>query len=225
MKISLNEIVSLIASRVGQPFNADLLEELKFIVNYKRAAFFKRSLEKHPEQRRYFYKDFSVPLVVVDKATCPFTVSCDVLRSQYPVPLPIRSSEEFFDFVGSIEKSQPFGYATPEDADIFKKYNRYTSTSAKYFYTNGYLYIYNFEDLAAVNVRGIFPDPRQLSVFKCGDKPCYTDDDQYEIPSDLVNDIVVDVLRTELQALIPKEGEVDIDKSDKKVEQGGPTNQ
>lgn len=223
MKISLNEIVSLLSSRVGQAWNTDLQEEMKVAVNTRRAEFFKRLLEQHPEQRRYFLRDFSAELITVDKATCPVTVDCDVLRTKYKVPLPVRSSQFFFDFVGSSDKSVAFAYAAPEYINLFAKYNKYTSRTPKYFYVNGYVYLYTKEDIEWINIRGVFDDPRQLSAFKCADQPCYTDDDQYEMPDDLITSIIKDILNTELRQQPPQEGVVQLDKSDKKTEQGGPT--
>jgi hypothetical protein len=228
MKVSLNDLVSILASRVGQPFNADLMEEMKVVLNYKRADFFKKTLEQHPEQRRYFYRDFSAELQTVDKAECPVDVDCDVLKTIYPVPTPLRTSLTLFDYVGAADKSDPYGYATPEDNALYAKYNKYTGDRPKYFYVNGYIYVYNVDNIDYINIRGIFPDPRQLSRFKCTTTPCYTDDDQYDIPYDLINAMMADTLRTELRSFAPnsvppKQGEVDPDKSDAKTEQGGLT--
>lgn len=224
MRVSLNDLVSILAARVGQQWNADLMEEMKVVLNYKRADFFKKLLEQHPEQRRYFYRDFSAQLRVVDKAECPVDVDCEILRTVHTIPRPIRSSITLFDYVGSPDKQNPFGYATPEDAQLYNKYNKYTADSPKYFYVNGYVYVYNTDDLTYVNIRGVFPDARSLKDFKCSGVPCYSDDDQYDIPDDLINSMIRDTLQIELRAQAPKEGEVDLDKSDKKTEQGGPIN-
>ena len=91
MKISLNELVDLLADRVGQPFNIPLQEELKVILNYKRADWLQKVIDKHPEQRKYFLKDFSAELERVDKAECPVEVDCTVLRTVEEIPLPIRT--------------------------------------------------------------------------------------------------------------------------------------
>jgi hypothetical protein len=177
---------------------------MKLVLNYKRASFFKRLLDQHPEQRRFFFKDFTVEFEETDEAECPVVSGCTVKRSTLPVPLPIRSDIGMFDFVGSADKSQPYGYATPEQLSLFTKYNKYTASAPKYYYTNGYLYIYNADDVTELTVRGIYPDPRQLHDFQCNGEPCYTDDDPYEIPHDLINDMIRDVLQTELRNLFPQ---------------------
>src|SRR6478735_5643072 len=108
MRVSLNQIVSMLADRVGQPFNIPLQEELKLIVNYKRADWIQKIVDKHPEQRKYFLKDFSIELESVDKAQCPVDVDCDVLRTTQKIPLPVRTSYGLFDYVGDPDKSDSY---------------------------------------------------------------------------------------------------------------------
>ncbi len=225
MRVSLNELVSVLASRVGQAWNTDLQDEMKIVLSYKRADFFKKSMVQNPAQRKFFLKDFSVELQEVDKTECPVDVECQVLRSVNKIPAPTRSDYTLFDFVGSADKLTPYSYATPEQYTLMAQYNKYTGANPKYFYVNGYLYIYGDLSEEWANVRGLYIDPRDLINFKCEGEPCYTDDDQYEIPDDLINAIIADTLRVELRSQAPREGEVQTDKNDKKVEQGGKTEQ
>jgi hypothetical protein len=205
MLVSLNDLVQLLAARVGEPWNTDLQEQMKVVLNYKRAQFFKRLLDQHPEQRRYFYKDFNVELQAADKAECPVEVDCIVKRSVLQVPLPVRANTgEVFDYVGSSDKMQPYGYATPGQVSQYIQYNRYTSRKPKYYYANGYLYIYVDKDTKYVNVTGVYPDPRQLTAFICNGTDCYSDDSQYEIPYDLINDMIRDTLQVELRNVFPQ---------------------
>lgn len=223
MRVSLNDLVSILSSRVGQQFNTDLQEEMKLVLNYKRADFFKKSIINNPFQKRFFLKDFDVPLLLVPKSECPINVNCEVRRSKISVPSPTRNNETLFDFVGSADKMVSFGYTTPEQYAQFNKYNKYTSGNWKYFYVNQYLYIYGDEEIEDVNARGLYPDPRDLKDFKCAGTLCYTDDMQYDVPDDLVNAMISDTLNVELRNQFPQQGEVQTDKSDKKTEQGGLT--
>lgn len=204
MQVSLNDLVQLLAARVGEPWNTDLQEQMKLVLNYKRASFFKRLLDQHPEQRRYFIKDFGVDLVEVDKAECPVSTDCYVKKTRLPIPLPIRG-EQLFDFVGSADKSQAYGYATPSQFSTYVKYNPHTNQRPKYYYSNGYIYIMSKSgNEQNINITGIFPDPRQLHDFQCNGTDCYSDDDQYDIPYDLINDMIRDTLQTELRNVFPQ---------------------
>lgn len=210
MRISLNELVQMLADRVGQPFNVPLQEELKVIFNYKRADWVQKVVDKHPEQRKFYLKDISVELESVDRANCPIEVECTVLRTTKKIPEPVRTSETLFDYVGDPDKFDAYGYSTPEQV-YWLKYNKYTSDRPRYFYVNGYVYIYNEIDLDSINIRGLWPDQRQLNTFKCADVPCYTDDDQWDIPDDIINTMVQDILKNELRLIAPEMGEVTVD--------------
>jgi hypothetical protein len=203
MQVSLNDLVQLLAARVGEPWNADLQEQMKVVLNYKRAQFFKRLLDQHPEQRRYFFKDFNAELAKADKSECPIEVDCYVMKTVMEIPLPLRT-DLLFDFVGSSDKTQAYGYATPDQIAQYIKYNKYTSTTPKYFYTNNRIYIFNDQNIKNITIRGIYPDPRQLHEFQCNGTVCYTDNDQYDIPYDLINDMIRDTLQTELRNEFPQ---------------------
>jgi hypothetical protein len=215
MKVSLNELVQMLADRTGQPFNVPLQEELKVILNYKRADWLQKIVDKHPEQRKYFLKDLSADLQAVDEAECPVDVDCTVLRTTKKIPLPLRTMEGLFDYVGDPDKFDGYRYMTPEQVYWAVKFNKYTKDRPSYFYVNGYIFIYNEVDLEYINVRGIWPDQRQLNMFKCNDVPCYTDDDQWDIPDDIINTMIQDVLKNELRLLSPEAAEVTVDDKNK----------
>jgi hypothetical protein len=216
MQVSLNDLVQLLADRVGQPFNIPLQEELKVVFNYKRADWFQKIIDKHPEQRKYYLKDFSVELESVDRAECPVNVDCTVLRTTLKIPLPIRTTYGLFDFVGDPDKTDGYTYTTPDQLIWILRYSKYTKDRPKYFYVNGYIYVYNENTLEFLNIRGLWPDQRQLEPFKCDDVPCYTDDDQYDIPDDIINTMIQDILKNELKLLLsPEVGEVTVDEEPK----------
>ena len=204
MKISLNQLVSLTSSMVGQPFSVPLQSQLKTIFNYKRADWMQKIVDKHPEQRRFFYKDISIDLVDVDEAELPITIGCDIKRTSLPIPRPLRTQQGLFDSVGSPDKFNSFAYVEPQQLELIVKYgSKYTKDTPKYSYIDKYIYIYLDNTLEQINIRGIWPDQRELNPFKYKDKPCYTDDDQYDIPDDIINTMIQDVLKNEYKALVP----------------------
>lgn len=216
MKVSLNQLVHLLSDFAKQPFSVPVQEELKVIMNYKRADWMQKVVEKYPEQRRYFLKDIAIDLIEVDQAECPVETDCTVKRTSKKIPLPLRSTYALFDYVGDPDKSDGYGYIQPEYVNIILKYAKHTSKRPKYFYTNGYIYIYNDPSLVYLGIRGVWPDQTQLNAFKCSDSPCYTDDDQWDIPDDIINTMIQDVLRNEMRILIPGfNPEVTVDDKDK----------
>lgn len=203
MKISLNGLVELLSAMVGQPFSGPLQEQMKVVFNYKRADWMQKVIDKHPEQRKFFLKDFSVELESVDKAECPVNLDCSVFRTVEKIPAPLRSAYALFDYVGDPDKMDGYSYTSTEQLYWMVNYSKYTKDRPKYFYVNGYIYIYNEPDLGYVNIRGIWPDQRQLNPFKCDDVPCYTDEDQYDIADDIINSMMQDILKNELRLFAP----------------------
>lgn len=217
MKVSLNNLVQLTASMAGQPFSVPVQEQLKVIWNYKRADWLQKVVDKHPEQRKYFFKTITDSLIDVDEAECPVNIGCIIKRTSKKIPLPLRTQEGLFDYVGDPDKFDAYTYTTPEQLYHILKYgSKYTKNRPKYFYSDGYIFIYNEDSLENLGIRGIWPDQRQLNTFKCANKPCYTDDDQYDIPDDIINVMMQDILKNEIKLLtINKTTEIGIDEASK----------
>lgn len=211
MQVSLNDLVSILASRAGQPFNIPLQEEMKVVLRYKRADFFKKLITQHPEQRKLFTKSILVELEAVDAGECDLETDCIVMKSVNVIPRPLRTDGNPFDFVGSVDKKEPIGYATPAEYDLFNKYNRYTSAKLKYFFKNNYLYIMGNEDQEYAVIMDMWPDPADLHDFTCDGVPCYTDNDNFDIPEDLINSIINDTLRNELRLGTTKQEEITVE--------------
>lgn len=211
MKISLNGLVELLSAMVGRPFDIPLQEQFKVILNVKRADWFQKVIAAHPYQRKYYLRDISVELEEVDEAECPVQTDCTVYRSKLPIPTPLRTEEGLFDYVGDADKVDAYGYASTDQLIWVTKYSKYTNKRPKYFYVNKYIYIYNIQEQDYINVRAIWTDPRELSPFKCDDVPCYTDEDQFDIPEDIINTMIQDVLKNEIRLMTPQVDETTVD--------------
>ncbi len=220
MQVSLNKLVQMLSDRVGQPFNRAVQAELKTIINYKRADWFQKVLDAHPEQRKNFLKDFSAELQVAEKAECPIVFDCKLLRTVHPIPAPLRTAFTLFDYVGDPDKIDAYSYTTPDQLYWILKYGaKYTHDRPRYFYINGYIFIYNDRAIEYINVRGVWPDQRQLVLFKCEDQPCYTDDDQYDIPDDIINTMMQDIIKNELRLFMPNPSDAIVETTTKNKQQ------
>ena len=213
---SLNEIVGILSDRVGQPFNVPLQDELKVIVGYKRVNFMQQALEKNPDQRRFFQQSFVTDMEKIAKGDCDEIpgLSCDILSSKCKIPDPLRATYALFDFVGASDWSVAWGEAKPEFNNYFRKYNPYTKNHIKWFFQNGYLYLFNDLSAKKAAIRGVFADP--FSVNPCcgaGYPPCMADDKPYPVSADLLNYIIKDILATELRAMFPQPGIIPVPES------------
>jgi len=192
-----------------------LIEELKFIFNYKQINYKQQFLEKHPQQRKFFLQSFVTDLEAIPKGDCeiPLT-SCEILRSTCKIPAPLRSSYSMFDFIGTPDWMHAFAETNPEFLE-YTKHNKYTPKTTKWFYMNDRLYILNNLQLKKLAVRSVFTDP--ASVVSCcaaGSAACFNEDAAYPMSQDLINAIMRDILNVELRNMFPQAGIVSMDKEE-----------
>lgn len=214
MQISLNQMVEMLAEMANKRFDVPTQEMLKVVINYKRSDWTQKLLEKHPEHQRFYLKFISDDLVDVEESECPLPSSgCTVKRTSNKIPIPVRNSHNIFWYVGDGDKLDGYTYTTPDQLPWIVKYgSKYTAERPKYFFINGYIYIYNDNATEAVTIQAVWADQRQLNEFKCEGIACYTDDDQYDIPEDIINMIMLDTIKNELKLLsIPNDTEVTVD--------------
>lgn len=208
--ISLNTIVSVLASRAGIKFSIPLQDELKVIVNYKRANYTQQFLDKHPDQRRFFQQSFTTDLEKISKGDCELPeIDCDVLRTKCEIPVPIRSSFSLFDFVGTPDWLEGFGETKPE-YNRLNQFNKYTAKRIKWFYINKKIYVFNNLTLKKLAVRSVFPDPYSINNCCSSPQACFDDDKPYPIAEDILNSIIRDILNVELRNVFPQPGMVEV---------------
>jgi hypothetical protein len=209
---SLNQLISTLSDRVGQPFNVPLQEELKVILNYKRENYLQQFLERHPEQRAFFQQKVEVPLIPVPQPECDTPKHCVALRSKCEVPPPVRVSQITFDFVGTADFRDGYGQLAPEFLQ-FHLNARFTYSRPKWFYQDDHIWIYNNRVLDRIGLRGVFRNPEDVNQCLCDAalETCYDDDQPWPVAGDLINAIMRDVLNVELRNMFPEPGVVKVD--------------
>lgn len=197
---SLNKIAQAIADSLGKPFDVMLMERLKFsIVNY-RAKYLRQDYGRNKSIDRISVQDLGcIPLIKVDEAECcKEELGCKVKKTKLEIPKPIRlKGKSPFLYVGSIDKMIPFTFCLPEELP-YTLANKYTAKTAKYSYIDGYIRVYN-QTATKINIASIFEDPREVELFKsCENSDCYSDDDEFPIPADMIEDIMKEIIKGNL---------------------------
>lgn len=231
MAASLNEMVSVLADRVGKPFSIPLQNELKVILKYKRVMFMKRSLDKHPDQRKFYLQSFVVKLVEgsdydaicgVDGDIDPG--ECQFMQTNCTLPQPIRSTAVLFDYIGAPNFRKAYTPTSPEFLDMLC-HSKYTGGTAKWYYVDDKIRVYNNFQTKYIGVRGVFEYPEDINTCNCptaGASLCYDDDQPFPAPQDLINDIMKDTLSVELRSMFPHlEGEVLVDQPTNPIAEQG----
>lgn len=211
MSASVFEIISILSERVGRQFDIPFQEELIVIVDYWAGTILKQSLEKRPQDRRRFIQSFVLPLEVVPEIECPIEYGC-VLRTTQKVPKPIRGNNTLFDYIGSADFKDAWNTPSSSALLMYLESEKYVGSRPKPDYRDDYIYVYGREskEIEYIGIQGVFSDFKELRSLKCGEDSCFDIDSSYPLTSDMIQQVVQAILRTELR-LIPKEDNPEID--------------
>ena len=206
--MTLNEIAYNLLNLVrGGRSNQDehiSLEQIKFNIRHYRAMFIRRDYAKNGFNSRHVEQDLGcVYLKPVDASKCCYLpTTCSVYRSKKTIPKTIRYNfEEAISYVGDVHGTATIPLINPNTVK-WLPYDKYTKDKLKAYMIGDYMYIYNAEGLEAVNIRGVFEDPRDVARFdSCSSGGCYSDDIEYPIPLDMLNLINSSLISGELSLL------------------------
>tara|TARA_R110000787_G_scaffold286343_1_gene404278 strand:- start:1812 stop:2504 length:693 start_codon:yes stop_codon:yes gene_type:complete len=206
--MTLNEIAYNLLNLVrGGRSNHDehiSLDQIKFNIRHYRAMFIRRDYSKNGFNSRHTEQDLGcVRLEPVDASKCcKLPTSCSVYRTKKTIPKTIRYNfEEAISYVGDVSGTATIPFIN-SNAIKWLPYDKYTKGKLKSYMINDYLYVYNAEGLEAINVRGVFEDPEEVSIFdECTAGGCYSHDTEYPLPLDMLNMINSGIINGELGLL------------------------
>lgn len=161
-----NEITTLLAMNLEKELDVPFKKALYERVKYWRSTLIKQSIDRKPQDGKYFLQTIYVPLIKTDTLQ-----PIDQRLSQFEaitsieVPIPVRSSDQIFDYVGGVDGVSPWGYA---DAGTLKYLTagRYASLFNHYTYPNRKIAIVKNPDLEYVRIGGIFNSPEEAMVYE-----------------------------------------------------------
>lgn len=204
--ITLNQITSILAERVGRQYDLIFKTELKTIVEYWRGTILRQALKENPRDISYFSKSFQVELVDDYIVKCPFNYGC-VKRTKEPLPQMIRNTQTPFQFVGDSDLEESYTFIFPFQLKSIS-YGRNLKKKQYYTILDGYGLFFGLpKSQEWVGFTGIPQNVDDLKKFKrCGDNniPCYSDDTEYPLTADLVQRVIQAILSTELKNQVIK---------------------
>lgn len=214
---SLNAIAEHIAYELKDPLNVVLKENIKFSIKYWRALLIRRDIARNGLSDEFLQR-FYFDLVPVDKAdACNFNLDCQILRSKFEIPTPIRLNNDIlFKFVGSVD-GKPWTYTEYEEVP-YVAYNKFTSKEIRYTFVNRYFYIFGNNKLRKGAVQAPFSDPTLINT-SCTQDSCYSDDLEFPIAADMLQQITQGILSTEFKIMNLKDNEVELDTDVNKLQE------
>ena len=203
---SINQLVSEIAHSLQQADSVPVRRAIRLAVIHTRNQLIRQSFEQHRFIDKSTQQSFRVTLVAVPNGDIPNTKSLNlpiVLRSKQRIPRPTRLSQDLpFLSVrtnGLINATEiPYVKAASQ-----KYYNILPGfcPAIMYDYINQYLYINvidspEFKLIGSVTIEAPFENPFEISEDHVEGSTTYSDDDEFMISEDMINNIKKLVLET-----------------------------
>lgn len=194
---SLNNIADTVAHELKQWDNYELKQRIKLKAKLKRAVFIRRDSERNSVSSQYLQR-FRAELIQVDKLdNCVVQDGCIILRTKNLMPTTIRlNNYSDSKFVGDLEGNT---WTETELEELkYTKYNRFTANVIRFARINGYRYIFNNRLVKWIVEEAAWENPEAAINF-CDNTTCYTDDMEFPCGADLIDLIITEILKEELE--------------------------
>jgi len=179
------------------------LDQIKFNIKHYRAMFIRRDFARNGLITRHLEQDLGcLDLIRVDASKCcNLPSTCPVYRTERELPRTVRFNfKEAITYTGDITGLGRIPMVEPYEIQYIP-FDKYTANNPKTYMIEDYLYVYNPKGMDVINVRGIFEDPEEVARFQTCDGPCYTDNQPFPMPMDMVSGISAGLINGELKLL------------------------
>lgn len=196
------------------------LEQIKFNIVNVRAMMLRQDMGKDRVLNRHVEQNLGcVELKLVDEAECcGYNTGCYILRSKDKLPDPVRvRGKDAITFIGSVNGKTIYPSSTPFKSRWRGK-GKFVKDEVFSYILENYVYLLNDLKKEVINVKMIAEDPRDAARFShCSGDPCYTDDDPFPVPADMIPRIEEYVGKTLMQPMVstPEDQEADLQDSNK----------
>lgn len=184
---SLNKITTVIAQQYDRQQDEPFKRSLEVRIKAWRSKLIRDTLEKHPDQRKFFTQTIFVPLACYDRIACRVIDSpSNIMRSTRVLPVPLRFGNTLFDYVGSVDGRSPFNYAVP-GATQLNEHSKYARFHTQWEWENQFILLskrFNI-NIRMIRVDGVFDDPADIFLYNCNEGNC----DYWDLPYPVSNDI------------------------------------
>jgi hypothetical protein len=188
-----NELTDILALELGAVNDFTFKRAILSRANATRDQQLKRSLEKTPQDRKFFTQAIQVAMENYNSIEGTDLV-CTYSRSICDTPRPLRANSTVYDYVGSVDGTNAFRYTTI-GASHFLKAGNYTHKT--YFYhTSPSRIIVEQGGIARILIVGIFDDPEVAYNLDAKTRECVNCDfweSQYPCSGDILDIIIQEI--------------------------------
>lgn len=185
-----NELTDLICLELGSVNDFVFKKAMLERANLSRNQQLKRSLEKKPQDRKFFTQRMQVPMEAFD-AFAGTELKCTWSRSKCAVPKSLRANSIVYDYIGSVDGSRAFRQ-TQEGTSKYITAHPHAHHTYPFRHEAGKLVV-EHAGLDKILAVGIFADPEEAYNIDAEARGC-TDCDFWESEypcSEDVLDIVI----------------------------------
>ena len=191
---TLNTLAYQVAGAFDRDTDVIFIERIKDLIINTRNLFVHREVDKYGINYRYV-QPYVADLQKMN-ASMDSTINSkfELLRTVNKIPAPLRfQSDVPFVFVGSLDRMIVYRSIKPYILNSSRGLHLVGSAIC-YFYTNGYVYIWNNTKLEKVLIEEI---PEKLDITRSFDDTtglCYEDDMEFPLAGDMLNDVIKEVI-------------------------------
>lgn len=205
---TMNEMAYDIANKLeGGRLSDDSIPSLRqimFNIVFWRATLVRRDINKNNYLSEQYIQDLGIlELEKVDKSeySTLFPTYNYVFRTKNKLPKFLRLLDrEAITFVGSVDHERSFQLNNSNRMEFIGLDKFKMTENATYRGDRIYIALDNNCELNYINVRGILADPRKASAyFNLEGHPCYSDDDEFPLPEDMISTITNGLLNGDLR--------------------------
>ena len=188
-----NELTDILALELGAVNDFTFKRAILSRANATRDQQLKRSLDKTPDDRKFFTQRIQVPMENYNSLEGTDLV-CTHSRTTCPVPKPLRANSIVYDYVGSVDGTHAFRYTTI-GASHFLRAQQYAHRTI-YYNTDRLDIIVEKGGIPKILVVGIFSDPEEAYNLDAKTRGCSNCDfweSEYPCSADILDIIIQEI--------------------------------
>lgn len=209
---TLKELVDTVAYNIGKQTDYTAQQAIKLAAISSYAMWMRRDYDKTG-----MFRASSIKAICMDTVSaaitecCSSPINCKIIKTSSVVPKPISVKDRLdFEYVGAIDKSNPFGYITPSQIAYINT-DRFSKGLPLYTYMNDLIYMFNVpKSLKQIEVRLVPANPLQLDGLQKCNGGCFSLDEDIYLEEDLLPLVKNDIYR-ELNLVLKEDTEITVE--------------
>lgn len=207
--MTLNELAFELAHQVGRADDPTVIRiARKAVLDWRGALLRQMGSARYIHDQ--LFQRFCIPMKQVSATECcDVSSTCKVYRTEQTIPFTVNFRNNPNHYVGKVNGTSPYVYLPDMSYLPGVLEQRYGNMVCYYWQIGGY--VYTNQKYKKLLVRAVFDNPMvAANLYDCDGNPCFTEDSEFPITTDLAVRVKQSILKNELQSFQNvKEEEID----------------